>query len=168
MMNKRIKFCNILGLNMQNSMIICSVNDIENIISLALITSIDHFPLPFINIMLEHLSRHMYYRFLDGMLGCLHIPIVPKDKEKTTFTCPYGTFSYRRMPFGLCNELAKFQRCIMSIFDEFIKDIIEVFMDNFSVFGDSFEECLHNLEKVLSRCEETNLVINSEKCYFMV
>nr|GEW90595.1 reverse transcriptase domain-containing protein [Tanacetum cinerariifolium] len=63
----------------------------------------DHFPLPFMDQMLERLARNEYYCFLDGFSGYFQILIDPKDQEKTTFTCPYGTFSYRRIPFGLCN-----------------------------------------------------------------
>ena len=85
-----------------------------------------------------------------------------------TFTCPFGTFAYRRMPFGLCNAPATFQRCMVSIFSDYIEHIIEVFMDDFTVSGDSFDNCLHNLTLVLQRCIETNLVLNSEKCHFMV
>ncbi|XP_065871928.1 uncharacterized protein, partial [Euphorbia lathyris] len=76
--------------------------------------------------------------------------------------------AYRRMPFGLCNAPATFQRCMTTIFNDFIEDIMEVFMDDFLVYGDSFDACLQNLDKVLSRCEETNLVLNWEKCHFMV
>ncbi|GJT54344.1 putative nucleotidyltransferase, ribonuclease H, partial [Tanacetum coccineum] len=103
-----------------------------------------------------------------GFSRYFQIPITPKDQEKTTFTCPYGTFTYKRMPFGLCNAPATFQRCMTSIFHELIEDRMEVFMDNFSVFGSSFDHCLKNLEKMLKRCEETNLVLNWEKCHFMV
>ncbi|GJR05625.1 reverse transcriptase domain-containing protein [Tanacetum coccineum] len=94
----------------------------------------DHFPLPFIDQMLKRLADHDYYCFLDGFSGYFQIPIAPKDQEKTTFTCPYGTFVYRRMPFGLCNASATFQRCMMAIFHELIEDSMEVFMDDFSVF----------------------------------
>ncbi|XP_062106047.1 uncharacterized protein LOC133817516 [Humulus lupulus] len=65
------------------------------------------------------------------------IVIAPEDQEKTTFTCPYGTFAFRRMPFGL-------------------------------LYGSSFDTCLTNLEMVLRRCEESHLVLNWEKCHFMV
>ena len=128
----------------------------------------DHFPLPFIDQMLERLAGHEYYCFLDGFSGYFQIPIAPEDQEKTTFTCPYGTFAYKRMPFGLCNAPATFQRCMTAIFHELMEDSMEVFMDDFSVFGDSFDRCLANLEKMLKRCEETNLVLNWEKCHFMV
>ncbi|XP_031382022.1 uncharacterized protein LOC116196442 [Punica granatum] len=128
----------------------------------------DHFPLPFIDQMLEKLAGHDYYCFLDGYSGYNQIHIAPEDQEKTTFTCPYGTFAFRRMPFGLCNAPATFQRCMMSIFSDMIENFIEIFMDDFSVFGKSFESCLTNLGCVLKRCKETNLLLNWEKCHFMV
>ncbi|CAN6685843.1 unnamed protein product [Malus baccata var. baccata] len=118
--------------------------------------------------MLERLAGHSFYCFLDGYSGYNQIVIAPEDQEKTTFTCPFGTFAYRRMPFGLCNAPATFQRCVVSIFSDFIEKIIEVFMDDFSVFGDSFDGCLENLTLILKRCMETNLVLNWEKCHFMV
>ncbi|XP_021725330.1 uncharacterized protein LOC110692608 [Chenopodium quinoa] len=89
-------------------------------------------------------------------------------EEKTTFTCPYGTFAYRRMPFGLCKAPATFQRCMMAIFSRLIENSMEVFMDDFSVYGTSFDVCLTNLKKVLQRCKEVNLILNWEKCHFMV
>jgi hypothetical protein len=135
---------------------------------LNVVTRKDHFPLPFIDQMLERLAGHSYYCFLDGYSGYFQIAIAPEDQEKTTFTCPFGTFAYRRMPFGLCNAPATFQRCMVSIFSDYIEHIIEVFMDDFTVYGDSFDNCLHNLTLVLQRCIETNLVLNSEKCHFMV
>nr|GEV25644.1 reverse transcriptase domain-containing protein [Tanacetum cinerariifolium] len=67
----------------------------------------DDFPLPFMDQILERLAGNKYYCFLDGFLGYFQIPIDPKDQEKTIFTYPYGTFAYRRMPFGLCNALEK-------------------------------------------------------------
>ncbi|GJR88106.1 reverse transcriptase domain-containing protein [Tanacetum coccineum] len=102
----------------------------------------DHFPLSFIGQMLERLAGHEYYCFLDGVLGYFHILIALEDQEKTIFTCPYGTFAYRRMPFGLCNAPATFQRCMTAIFHELIEDSMEVFMDDFSVFGSSFSTVL--------------------------
>ena len=77
-----------------------------------------------------------------------------------TFTCPYGTFAYHRIPFGLCKAPATFQQCMAAIFSDFIESIMEVFMEDFSVYGGTFELCLENLIKVLCRFEEVNLVMN--------
>nr|GEY28665.1 reverse transcriptase domain-containing protein [Tanacetum cinerariifolium] len=128
----------------------------------------DHFPLPFMDQMLERLARNEYYCFLDSFSGYFQIPIDPHDQEKTTFTCPYGTFAYRRMPFGLCNAPGTFQRCMLAIFHDMVEKTMEVFMDDFSVFGNSFENCLSRLDKMLQRCEDTNLSLNLEKIHFMV
>ncbi|GJZ60154.1 reverse transcriptase domain-containing protein, partial [Tanacetum coccineum] len=128
----------------------------------------DHFPLPFIDQMLERLAGNEYYCFLDGFLGYFQIPFDPKDQEKTTFTCPYGTFAYHRMPFGLCNASGTFQRYMLAIFHDMVKKRMEVFMDDFSVFGNSFENCLSRLDKMLKRCEDTNLCLNWDKSHFMV
>ncbi|PIN05056.1 DNA-directed DNA polymerase [Handroanthus impetiginosus] len=103
----------------------------------------DHFPLPFIDQILDRLARKEFYYFLDGYLGYNQMVVTPEDQEKTTFTCPYGTFAFRRMPFGLCNAPTTFQR-------------------------NSFGECLNNLSLVLKRCEDTNLILNLKKCHFMI
>nr|GEZ97313.1 retrovirus-related Pol polyprotein from transposon 17.6 [Tanacetum cinerariifolium] len=105
--------------------------------------------------MLEKLARNEYCCFLDDFSGYFQIPIDPRDQEKTTFTCPYGTFAYRRMLFGLCNAQGTFQRCMLAIFHDMVEKTMEVFMDDFSVFGNSFENCLSRLDKMLQRCEDT-------------
>ncbi|GKD30257.1 reverse transcriptase domain-containing protein, partial [Tanacetum coccineum] len=128
----------------------------------------DHFPLPFMDQMLERLAGNEYYFFLDGFSGYFQIPIDPYDQEKTTFTCPYGMFAYRRMPFSLCNAPGTFQRCMMAIFHDMIEKTMEVFMDDFLVFGNSFKNCLSCVDKMLQRCEDTNLCLNWEKNHFMV
>ncbi|KAL4290902.1 hypothetical protein GQ457_14G014410 [Hibiscus cannabinus] len=128
----------------------------------------DHFTLPFIDQMLDRLAGKQFYCFLDGYSGYNQIAIAPEDQSKTTFTCQYGTFAFRRMPFGLCNAPATFQRYMTAIFSDLNEDCLEIFMDDFSTFGEDFDNCLSNLEKVLKRCKETNLVLNWEKCHFMV
>nr|GFB52452.1 reverse transcriptase domain-containing protein [Tanacetum cinerariifolium] len=128
----------------------------------------DHFPLPFMDQMQERLAGNEYYCFLDGFSGYFQILIDPKDQEKTTFTCPYGTFAYKQIPFGLCNAPGTFQRCMMTIFHDMIKKTMEVFMDDFFVFENSFSTCLTNLENMLKRCEDTELALNWEKSHFMV
>nr|GEZ41300.1 reverse transcriptase domain-containing protein [Tanacetum cinerariifolium] len=102
----------------------------------------DHFPLPFMDQMLERLAGNEYYCFLDGFSGYFQIPIDTKDQEKTMFTCPYGTFAYKRMPFGLCNAPGTFQCCMMAIF--------------------------HDMIEKQWRCEDTKLALNWEKSHFMV
>jgi hypothetical protein len=108
--------------------------------------------------MLERLAKHSYFCYLDGYSGFFQIPIYPTDQEKTTFTCPYGTFAYRRMPFGLCNAPATFQRAMMALFSYCLAGIMEVLMGDFSAYGTSVNDCLPNLTRVL----------NLEKCHFMV
>ena len=127
-----------------------------------------HFLLPFMDQILERISGHPFYCFLDGYSGYFQIEISAEDQEKTTFTCPFGTYAYRRMPFGPCNAPATFQRCMLSIFSDLVERIIEVYMDDISVYEGSFEECLINLETVLHRCIEKHLVLKWEKCHFMV
>nr|GFA10041.1 reverse transcriptase domain-containing protein [Tanacetum cinerariifolium] len=107
-------------------------------------------------------------RYIVCLKRYFQIPIDPRDQEKTTFTCPYGTFAYRRMPFGLCNAPGTFQRCMLPIFHDMVENMMEVFMDDFSVFGNSFENFLSRLDKMLQRCEDTNLCLNWEKSHFMV
>nr|CAN81828.1 hypothetical protein VITISV_031285 [Vitis vinifera] len=107
----------------------------------------DHFPLPFIDQVLERVFGHPFYCFLDRYSGYFQIEIDVEDQEKTTFTCPFRTYAYRRMPF---------------------ERIMEVFMDDITMYGGTFGECLVNLEEVLNRCIEKDLVLNWEKCHFMV
>nr|GEY26463.1 reverse transcriptase domain-containing protein [Tanacetum cinerariifolium] len=128
----------------------------------------DHFPLLFMDQMLERLAGNEYYCFLDGFSGYFQIPIDPQDQKKITFTCPYGTFSYRRMPFGLCNAPGTYQRCMMAIFHDMIEKKMEVFMDDFSVFRNSFGTCLSYLDKMIKWCEHTNLCLNWEQSHLMV
>ena len=126
------------------------------------VTRKDHFPLPFIDQVLERVSGHPFYCFLDGYSGYFQIEIDVEDQEKTTFTCPFGTYAYRRMPFGLCNAPTTFQRCMLSIFNDMVERIMEAFMDDITIYGSTFEECLINLEVVLNRCSEKDLVLNWE------
>ena len=110
--------------------------------------------------MLDSLVGHPHYCFLDGYFGYNQIVMAPEDQEKTTFTCPYGTFAFRKMPFGLCNAPATFKRCMMPMFSDLVEEDMEIFIDDFSVYGSSFEKCLQNLETVLQRCQDKNLALN--------
>ncbi|GJS57221.1 putative reverse transcriptase domain-containing protein [Tanacetum coccineum] len=121
-----------------------------------------HFPLPFMDQMLERLAGNEYYCFLDGFSGYFQTPIDPNDQEKTTFTCPYGTFAYRRMPFGLCNAPGTFQRCMMAIFHDMIEKTMEVFMDDFSTSG-QVEVTNRGLKRILKRTVGDNRASWSDK-----
>eukprot|EP00253_Pinus_taeda_P008877 PITA_08877 len=131
-------------------------------------TQKDHFPLPFIDQVLDTLAGKKFFSFLDGFSGYNQIQIAPEDQDKTTFTCPWGTFAYRVLPFGLCNAPATFQRAILSIFADLINDGLEVYMDDFTPYGDEFDPALDTLEKVLQRCIATRLCLSHEKCYMMM
>ena len=120
----------------------------------------DHFPLPFIDQMLDRLSGHPHFCFIDGYSRYNQIAIAPEDQEKITFTCPYGTFAFRRMTFGLCNAPATFQRCMVSMFSNLVEEVMEIFMDDFTFYRSSFEHYLQNLGTVLHRCQDKNLALN--------
>jgi hypothetical protein len=128
----------------------------------------DYFPLTFIDHVLDTLSRKKYFSFLDGFSGYNQIQIAPEDQEKTTFTYPRGTYSYRVLPFGLCNAPTTFQRDFLAVFFGLKNDCVEVYMDEFTVHGNDFQEALTNLEKVLNRCKETNLSLSNEKSKMML
>ncbi|CAN6554891.1 unnamed protein product [Malus baccata var. baccata] len=102
------------------------------------------------------------------------VQVVPKKsgvmvvKNEEQELVPTRVVTGWRMPFGLCNAPMTFQRCMVSIFSDYVEKIIEIFMDDFSVFGNSFDHCLSNMTLILKRCVETTLVLNWEKCHFMV
>ena len=104
------------------------------------VTRNDHFPLPFIDKLLERVSEHPFCCFLDGYFGYFQIEIVVEDQKRTAFTCPFGTYAYRRMPFGLCNAPTTFQRCMLSIFSDMVERIMEVYMDDITIYGGTFED----------------------------
>ncbi|RVW18356.1 Retrovirus-related Pol polyprotein from transposon 17.6 [Vitis vinifera] len=135
---------------------------------LNVVTRNDHFPLPFIDQVFERVLGHPFYCFLDGSSEYFQIEIDVENQEKTTFTCPFEAYAYRRMPFGLCNAPATFQRCMLSISSDMAECIMEVFIDDITIYGSTFEECVVNLKTILNRYIEKDLVVNWEKCHFMV
>ena len=135
---------------------------------LNVVTRKNHFPLSFIDQVLERVSSHSFYCFLDGYSRYFQIAIAVEDQEKTTSTSPFGSYAYRRMPFNLCNALVTFQRCMLSIFSDMVEHIMEVFMDDITIYGSTFDKCLVNLETVLNQCIDKYLLLNWEKCHFMV
>ena len=131
-------------------------------------TQKDHYPHPFMDQMLERLVGQSYYCFLDGYSGYNQIAVDPKDQEKTAFTCLFGVFAYWHMPFGLCNAPTTFQRCMMAIFLIWWRNVLK-FSWMISLFLGHLLMVVYKIwKKVLQRCEESNLVLNWEKCHFMV
>ncbi|RDX75125.1 Retrovirus-related Pol polyprotein, partial [Mucuna pruriens] len=119
----------------------------------------DHFMLPFIDQVLEKLAGKSHYCFLDGFSRYMQIHIALVDQHKTTFTCPFETFAYIRMSFGLCNASSTFQRCMISFFSDLLEDCMEVFMDCFTMYIKSFEACLNNLSRVLLSLHGTEGIV---------
>ncbi len=76
--------------------------------------------------MVEKLAGQEFFCFLDGYSGYNQVLVSLEDQEKTTFTCPFGTFAFKRMPFGLCNAPATFQRCMQSIFSDLTDESMEI------------------------------------------
>eukprot|EP00253_Pinus_taeda_P014836 PITA_14836 len=113
------------------------------------------------------LAGKKYFSFIDGYSGYNQIQIAEEDRENTTFTCPWGTYAYKVLPFGLCNAPFTFQRAVLAIFSDLIHDCVEVYMGGFTVYGDDFSQALENLVKVLIRCQEANLALSSDKCRIM-
>ena len=128
-------------------------------------TKKDHFPLPFIDMVLDHVAGKECFSFLDGFSGYNQVFIRKIDQLKTTFTTDWGTFAFNRMPFGLCNAPGTFQRLMTDIFRDFLKHFLEVFMDDFAVFS-TWVDHLTYLRKTFQRCRETNLKLHPGKCFF--
>ncbi|GKB53419.1 reverse transcriptase domain-containing protein [Tanacetum coccineum] len=105
-------------------------------------------------------------RTVTGWRVCIDYCKLNEATAKDHFPFPF--MDQMRMPFGLCNAPATFQRCMLAIFHDIIEESIKVFMDDFFVFGNSFDKCLNNLDKMLQRCKDANLVLNWEKRHFMV
>jgi hypothetical protein len=102
----------------------------------------DNFPLPFIDQVLDTLVGKKYFSFLDRFNGYNQIQISLEDHDKRTFTCPWGTYTYTILPFGLCNSPATFQHVVLCIFSDLIHDCVEVYMDDFTIYGNTFKEAL--------------------------
>jgi len=128
----------------------------------------DHFPLPFIDQVLDSLAAKKFFSFLNGFSGYNQIKITLEDQDKTTFTCPWSTYAYNVLPFGLCNAPTTFQRAVQAIFTDLIHECVEVYMDDFTIYGSTFDDCLNKLEKFLKRCIEKNLSLSYEKCFMML
>ncbi|CAM8993840.1 unnamed protein product [Rhodiola kirilowii] len=132
------------------------------------VTRKDHFPLPFIDQMLDRLAGKPYFCFLDGFSGYNMIPIAPEDQGEDHIHLPIRHICFQKNVVWSMQCSGTFQRVVTSIFSYMIGIFIEVFMDDFTIYGDTFDACLDNLSTVLARCVSMNLVLNYEKCHFMV
>ena len=130
-------------------------------------TVTDAFPLPFTDSVLDTVAGHDCYNFLDGFSGYNQIRMQPDDQEKTAFVTEWGVFVAVVMMFGLKTAPATFQRIISEIFDEFIPSFMQVFLDDFAVYGHQHEH-LHHLRLCLERCRHARLSLNPSKCAFHV
>ena len=126
-----------------------------------------HFPLPFIDQVLDTLSRNKYFSFVDGCSGYNQIQIHLDDQDKTTSTCPWGTFHDMVLPFVLSNAPTTFQSEVLSIFSNFVHDRMEIYMAEFTPDGETFYQALTNLDKDLKRCIEMSLCFSHEKCIML-
>nr|GFB09548.1 reverse transcriptase domain-containing protein [Tanacetum cinerariifolium] len=117
---------------------------------------------------LKELSSYLEYSFLEGTDK---LPVIIskelKDEEKSAILKVLKSHK-RAIAWKISDIKGTFQRCMMAIFYDMIEKTMEVFMDDFSVFGDSFSSCLYHLDKMIQRCKDTNLVLNWKKCHFMV
>ena len=127
----------------------------------------DPFPIPFIDSMLEQLGGRERYSFLDGYSGYNQIKLAAEARELTTFITEWGAFQWLVLPFGLCNGPGTFQRLMMLLFDAYLNDFMQVYLDDFSVYG-ARSEHLNHLKLCLQRCREAGVSLNPFKCKFFV
>ena len=124
----------------------------------------DYFPLPFMNIIMDHVSGHECYSFLDGFSGYNQVLIRKRDQLKTTFTIEWETFVFNRMPFGLCNAPGTFQRLMIDISKDFLRHFPKVFIDDFAIFNVRTDH--HKfLRRTFQRCREIGFKLHLEKCF---
>jgi hypothetical protein len=105
---------------------------------------------------------------LDGFSGYNQVLVNKEDRNKTTFTTPWGTYEYLRMPFGLLNIGATFQRAMDFSFKELIGKIIEIYQDDLTVFSKDRSDHIGHLRQVFERCRKYNISLNPTKSIFGV
>lgn len=115
----------------------------------------DHYPLPFIDLVLDLVALHELYNFLDDYSGYNLVSIRKEDRDKITFTIDWGTYAFTMMPFGLCNAPGTFQRLMMIIFQE---HFMEIFIDDFCVYGLAADHLMH-LEKNFYEVPRSSVVL---------
>jgi hypothetical protein len=104
---------------------------------------------------------------MDGYSGYNQVKMVEENKKKTSFISEWGAYAYNSMPFGLCNAPTTFQKLITQTFQEYLNNFIQVFLDDFNVYGQKVED-LNHLKKSMTQCKNNGISFNLEKCAFCV
>lgn len=130
-------------------------------------TKRDAFPLPRIDESLDALGGAQVFSTIDLASGYHQVAVHEKDRPKTAFTTPFGLYEYRRMPFGLCNAPATFQRLMQASMSDLVFQIVLIYLDDLLVYSSTFHEHLVRLETVLKRLRETGLKVKIAKCHFL-
>ena len=128
----------------------------------------DNYPLPITDHVLERVAGKEAYSFLDGFSGYNQVSIAMRDQHKTAFATEWGIFAYRVMPFGLTNAPATFQRLMVHAFKAYLRDFLEIFMDDLCVHSKARQDHVGHLIKVFVQCRIYRISLNPEKCKFMV
>ena len=130
------------------------------------ITKKDTFPLPNIKEFLESLHGSVYFSTLDMSMGYHQIKIKNEDQDKTSFITKHGTFSYKRLPFGLCNSGATFSRVIALVLRGVPPEVAKAYLDDIIILGRNFTEHLNNKITVFEKFDENHLKFKPKKCLF--
>ena len=128
----------------------------------------DNYPLPNMENLLQSVTSAGMLSMLDGFSGYNQVQIKKEDREKTTFTTPWGTFEYIRMPFGLLNAGSNFQRAMDQAFDDLIGKIITIYQDDLTVFSKEPDDHVKHLKKVFERCRKFGMSLNPKKSTFRI
>ena len=127
----------------------------------------DRYPIPNITDILDKLGKCNYFTTLDLAAGFHQIEVDPQDVAKTAFNVENGHYEFLRMPFGLKNSPATFQRVMDNVLREFVGKCCLVFMDDIIIFSSSLQEQIDNLSKILKTFEKFNLKIQLDKSEFL-
>ena len=127
----------------------------------------DNFPTPHIDQIIDNCAGSVIFPFMDGFFGYNQIEILPTDQHKTAFICPWGTFAYKKLPFGLKNVGATFQHAMFYVFHD-IKHIVELYLDNIPPHSQRREDHPGHLREIFLRCRHYNIWLNPHKCVFCI
>jgi hypothetical protein len=128
----------------------------------------DDFPLPHIEILVDNAARSSTYSFMNGFSRYNQIKMAPKDKAKTTFVTPWGTYCYKVMPLGLKNTGATYQRAMVTLFHDMMHEEIEVYVDDMIAKSKEGDDHVKVLRKLFERLRKYELKLNPAKCSFGV